>query len=45
MIYDITEKCKTATINLVRKENIRKYLTQEACDTLVLGIGFVHQDF
>ena len=45
MKHHITEKCKTASINVIRIKNIRKYLTQEACNTLVLGLVIVHLDF
>ena len=45
MKHHITEKCKTASINLTRIKNIRKYLTQEACSTVMLGLLIVHLDF
>lgn len=41
----ITVKCKTASWNLYRIKNIRKYLTQEACTVLVLGLVVVHLDY
>ena len=41
----ITAKCKVASFNLFRIRNIRKYLTQEACTALVLGLVVVHLDY
>ena len=39
MKYYITEECKTANINLIRIKNVCEYLTQEACNTLMLGLA------
>ena len=44
MKHHITEKCKTASINLFRIKNICKYLTQGACNTVMLGLVIVHID-
>ena len=41
----ITAKCKVACLNLFRIKNIRRYLTQEACKVLVLGLVIVHLDY
>ncbi len=38
----ITQKCKVASFNLYRLRSIRKYLTQEACASLILGTVIVH---
>ena len=41
----VTSKCKIASLNLFRIRAIRKYLTQEACASLVLGLIVVHLDY
>ena len=41
----ITQKCKVASFNLYRIRSIRKYLTQEACCSLILGTVIVHLDY
>ena len=41
----ILTKCKTAIANFVRIRNIRKYLTMDACSTLVLGLCISHLDY
>ena len=38
-------KCKTAIANFVRIHNIRKYLTTDACSTLILGLCISHLDY
>ena len=41
----ITQKCKIAMWNLNRIKSIRKSLTKEACETLVLGLVMSHLDY
>ena len=41
----ITTKCKTAMYNIQRIRQIRPSLTQDACETLVLGLVVSHLDF
>jgi hypothetical protein len=41
----ITTKCRTASYNLFRIKKVRKYLTEHACNTLVLGLVVVHLDY
>ena len=41
----ILTKCKTAIANFVRICNIRKYLTTDACSTLILGLCISHLDY
>ena len=41
----ITTKHKTAMFNIQRIKHIRKYLTNEACETLVMGLVTSHLDY
>ena len=41
----IMTKCKTAVFNIQRIKHIRKYLTNEACKTLVMGLVTSHLDY
>ena len=41
----IMTKCKTAMFNIQRIKHIRKYLTKEACETLVMGLVTSHLDY
>ena len=41
----ITTKCKTAMFNIQRIKHIRKYLTKEACEILVMGLVTLHLDY
>jgi len=41
----ITKKCNTAMYGLHRIRNIRQVLSQEACETLVLGTVISHLDY
>ena len=41
----ILTKCKTAIANFVRICNIWKYLTTDACSTLILGLCISHLDY
>ena len=41
----ILTKCKTAIANFVRICNIQKYLTTDACSTLILGLCISHLDY
>jgi hypothetical protein len=41
----IVKKCGTAMGSLFRIRNIRKYLTQDACHTLVRGLVLSHLDY
>lgn len=43
--HHVAMKCRVASQNLFRLKNIRKYLTQEACNTFVLGLVVVHLDY
>ena len=38
----VTAKCRKAMANLINIRNIRKYLTQTACETVVLGLCMSH---
>ena len=38
-------KCKTAMFNIQRIKHIRKYLTNEACKTLVMGLVTSYLDY
>ena len=41
----ILTKCQTAIANFVRIHNIWKYLTTDACSTLILGLCISHLDY
>ena len=41
----ILTKCKTAIANFVRIRNIQKYLTTDACSTLILDLCISHLDY
>ena len=41
----IDNKCRTAMINLMRIKHIRKFLTKEATESLVLGTVISHIDY
>ena len=41
----ISVKCKTAMWHIHQIKNIRAYLTQDACETLVLGMVISHLDY
>jgi len=41
----VTSKCRTAMWNIQRIKNFRSILTQEACETLTLGLVISHLDF
>ena len=41
----ITNKCKIAMINIIRLFNIRRFLTKDACHSLVLGLVISHLDY
>ena len=41
----ITTKCKTVMFNIQRIKHIRKYLTKEACEILVMGLVTLHLDY
>ena len=38
-------KCKAATLNIIRIHNIRKYLTRETCQILMLQLVISHLDY
>jgi hypothetical protein len=38
-------KCRTAMFHISRIKNIRSYLTQDACETLILGTVISHLDY
>ena len=41
----IIAKSKVATINIVKIRNIRKYLNQDTCHTLVITLVLLHLDY
>ena len=41
----IMTMCKTAMFNIQRIKHIRKYLTKEACEILVMGLVTLHLDY
>ena len=41
----VTAKCRKAMANLIKIRNIRKYLTQTACETVVLGLCMSHRNY
>ena len=43
--HHIKVKCKAAMFNLIRIIRIRPYLTQEACNVLVIGLVISHLDY
>ena len=43
--HHTTLKCKSALFNYRRIKSIRRYLTQEACETLVLSLVVSHLDY
>ena len=43
--HHIKLKCKTAMWHIHQIKNVRAYLTQEACETLVLGTVISHLDY
>ena len=44
-INHITAKCRAATAKLVKIQQIRKYLTKSACETVVMGLFISHLDY
>ena len=43
--HHITKKCQTAMYNVFKIRNIRKFLTKEACHTIMLGLVISHLDY
>ena len=43
--HHVNQKVKTASWNLLKIRNIRKYLTKDACETLVVGLVLSHIDY
>ena len=41
----VTAKCKVAMANFVRILNIRKYLSRQACETLIVSLVMSHLDY
>ena len=43
--HHVMKKCQVAMWNFLRIRSIRKYLTKEACETLVIGVVMSHLDY
>ena len=41
----ITNKCKTAMVNLIQIKNIRNYIDNNICHTLVRSLALFHIDY